>query len=733
VDTSTAPVPSASGPAGGASPHGLAELAAAYGVATSYQDSAGRQRLVAERTVVAVLGLLGVDASGPEAVRAALAESGSARRGRLLPPTVVVRHGPGATVTIGSAGTVRARVVLEDGGERELAGSGPRLDLGDVPLGWHRLDVEVGPGTEVEGGVEVEADGEAGPGAEVSTRRASAVLVVAPTRVALPPGLGRAWGWAVQLYSVRSAGSWGIGDYADLAELARWSGAEQGAGLLLSNPLHAVTPVLPVQPSPYYPSSRRFRSPLHLRLEATSEHAAAGERLRAEVAALRPDAPADRVDRDLVWTAKRAGLELLWPGARGGVRAEALATYRAEQGQGLEDFALFCALAETYGVPWQTWPVELHDPASPAVAREREALADRVAFHAWLQLLCDEQLAAAGRAAREAGMGVGVVHDLAVGVDPGGADAWGLQGVLGLGATVGAPPDPFNQLGQDWQQPPWRPDRLAEVGYAPFRDMVRAVLRSAGGVRVDHVLGLFRLWWIPEGNAATDGTYVAYDAEALLGVLALEAHRAGALVVGEDLGTVEPRVRRELAERGVLGSAVLYFERGTGPDGEDTGPLPPARWREEVMASVTTHDLPTAAGFLSDEAVRVRARLGLLEGTVEEEERRVAREREELLEMLRAEGLLPDGATPEETVLALHAALVAAPARLVVAALGDAVGDVRQPNLPGTVDEYPNWRLPVAAPGPDGAPRPVLLEELRASPAVRRLADLLRAGTAGRA
>jgi 4-alpha-glucanotransferase len=446
-------------------------------------------------------------------------------------------------------------------------------------------------------------------------------------------------------------------------------------------------------------------------VEDVPEYAAAAPELRARVDALRPPTPGDRIERDPVWVAKLAALELLWPLHR----AAALGAYRAEQGQGLEDFALFSALAERYGVPWQEWPAELHHPCSPAVTALRAELAERTAFHAWLQLLADEQLAAVGEAARD--MPVGIVHDLAVGVDPGGADAWGLQDALATDVTVGAPPDSFNQQGQDWQLPPWRPDRLAELGYAPFRDMLRAVLRHAGGVRIDHVMGLFRLWWIPAGASATDGTYVSYDDEALLGVLALEAHRAGALVVGEDLGTVEPRVSRALAEREILGSAVLWFER----EPETDLPLPPAKWREHVMASVTTHDLPTAAGFLADEHVRVRADLGQLGHSVEEEQARVEQERRELLAMLRGEGLLGADPDVEDTVLAMHAVLTRSPARLVLAALGDAVGDLRQPNLPGTVDEYPNWRLPVA----DADGRAVSLEELEQSDRVRRLAALL--------
>jgi 4-alpha-glucanotransferase len=688
----------------------LAALARAHGVATSYRDFADVEVTVPPATVVTILGRLGVDASTPERIAAARTETEEAPWRRLLPPTVVVRGDAEVReVVVHAPAGVRAALVVhtEQGGRVDVgpgsagAQRGDRVAatfrLPDLPFGWHRLEATAG------------------------AESGRSVLIVAPTRVERSD-VGRAWGWMVQLYSLRSAGSWGLGDYADLAEVARWSGAEQGAGVVLCNPLHAVNPVPPIQPSPYYPTSRRFRSPLYLRVPDVPEYAAAPPDVRARVDALRPDAPADRIDRDPVWTAKVAALELLWPY----VRQDALGAYRQEQGAGLEDFALFCALAERYGVPWQDWPAELHRPDAPAVAALRDELADRTAFHAWLQLLCDSQLAAAGEAARAAGMPVGIVHDLAVGVDPGGADAWGLQDVLATDVTVGAPPDSFNQQGQDWRLPPWRPDRLAEAGYAPFRDMLRAVLRSAGGVRIDHVLGLFRLWWVPAGSSAADGTYVSYDDEALLGVLALEAHRAGALVVGEDLGTVEPRVTATLAERNILGSAVLWFERDTDAEGDDAGPLPPRKWREQVMASVTTHDLPTAAGFLADEHVRVRAELGQLGHSVAEEEARVAKERDELLTLLRGEGLLAADATAEDTVLAMHAVLARAPSRLVLAALGDAVGDLRQPNLPGTVDEYPNWRLPVAA----GDGHPMTLEELEASPAVRRLAALL-AGRVG--
>jgi 4-alpha-glucanotransferase len=450
-------------------------------------------------------------------------------------------------------------------------------------------------------------------------------------------------------------------------------------------------------------------------METTTAYQRASAAIRGQVDALRVDSGGDRIDRDSAWIAKRAALELLWSdiGEPPALDDASLATY-----------ATWCALCEAHGNDWRRWPEELRRPDSPAVERARADLADRVGFHAWLQVLCDEQLSRGQQAAREVGMSVGVVHDLAVGADPGGADAWALQDALALTARVGAPPDTFNQQGQDWGLPPWHPRRLAELGYAPLRDMVRSLVRHAGGVRIDHVLGMFRLWWIPEGASARDGTYVAYDADALLGVIALEAERAGAIVVGEDLGTVPPAVRTVLSDRGVLGSSVLWFERDDAEPGEIGALSAPDRWREAAMASVTTHDLPTAVGWLRGEHVRVRAELGLLDDP-EAEWKLWQEARAELLGYLVDSGVLDGVDAPEaEQVRALHLLLARTPSRYVLAAPGDAVGDLHQPNLPGTVDDYPNWRLPVE----DGDGHPMLLEQLLADPRVERLAaDLDRA------
>jgi 4-alpha-glucanotransferase len=322
-------------------------------------------------------------------------------------------------------------------------------------------------------------------------------------------------------------------------------------------------------------------------------------------------------------------------------------------------------------------------------------------------------------------MSVGVVHDLAVGVDPGGADAWAMPDVLARDVTVGAPPDGFIPQGQDWHLPPWHPVGLAEQGYGAFRDVVRATLRGAAGLRIDHVMGLFRLWWIPRGSAPAQGAFVRYDEQAMLGTLVLEAERAGAIVIGEDLGTVEDRVAAELAGRGVLGSDVLWFQRDPQNPARF---LSPGRWRAGAVGSVTTHDLPTAAGFLAGSHVELRTRLGLVGGSWDEEVARAAAERDALLDLLLAEGLVTHDTepSPSELVEALYRLLGRSPCRIALAAPGDALGDLRQPNLPGTTDEYPNWRLPIATAEPDGSSRPVSLEEFMTARSAVRLARVLR-------
>ncbi|MET9529588.1 4-alpha-glucanotransferase [Streptomyces sp. NPDC006649] len=672
----------------------LARLAALHGVATSYAPSEDVTVPVSDATVIAVLAALDIDASTPEAVAAALARHEAVLADRLLPPTVVARPGERPPAVRDLPPGTQLRIETEQGGTLDK--------WQELPLGVHRLHAEA-------------ADG----------RTVRATLVVAPERVPQPPG--HSHGFLVQLYSLLSARSWGMGDLGDLADLAAWSGRVHGAGFVQVNPLHAAAPGSPTDPSPYRPSSRRFPDPVHLRVEAVPEYAYIGDRGHLRRAAVLREAVLDGgalIDRDAVWALKKEALELVYEVPLGPGRRAAYADFLATQGRPLEDHATWCALAEEHGPDWHTWPAPLRDPRSHGTARARAALQHRVDFHMWLAWLTDAQLADAQRAAREAGMETGLVHDLAVGVHPDGADAWAQQSIFAGGMSVGAPPDAFNARGQDWGLPPWRPDALAASGYAPYRGLLRGILRNAGAIRIDHVMGLFRLWWVPGGGDPTTGTYVRYDADAMLAVLALEAHRAGAAVIGEDLGTVEPGVRESLSRRGVLGTSVLWFER----DWSGTGrPLSPDTWREECVATATTHDLPSTAARLTGEHVELRHRLGLLTRPLGQEQAEDKAELAEWLGFLARLGLLPEGSGDEEgEVRAVHRFLLRTPARMTGIWLPDAVGDRRPQNLPGTWDQYPNWRLPVA--DPQG--RPMTLEEVAASPRLHRLMAEFRPRTA---
>ena len=697
----------------------LADLAHRFGVATHYHDWSGRHVAVEETTLVAVLAALGVDAGIEHLRAAALSDSDRRYWSRSLPPTVVGRADTETTfwahVPHGDPAHVWVR--LEDGtvrtGLRQADNFTPPFDLdgrlvgeatfvlpADLPLGYHQVHLSSG-------------------GHETSTP-----LIVTPAWLGLPARLGarRAWGLATQLYSVRSKNSWGIGDLADLTDLAVWAGACHGAGYVLVNPLHAAAPTKPMEPSPYLPTSRRYTNPLYLRVEAIDEFAYLPKRSR--VWKLRADIQGrarkfDGIDRDAAWAAKRAALKMVYRVPRSAGRQLAFDAYKAREGQALNNFAAWCALAEKYGADWRDWPAGLQHPASPEVAEFVERHARAVDFHRWLQWQLDDQLAAAQSQALRTGMALGIMHDLAVGVHPDGADAWALQDVLALGVTAGAPPDEFNQLGQNWSQPPWRPDQLEELGYQPFRALIEAILRHAGGVRIDHIIGLFRLWWIPEGALPTAGTYVRYNHDAMIGIVALEAHRAGAVIVGEDLGTVEPWVRHYLRERGLLGTSILWFELDRDGHG---GPLEAERWREFCLSSVTTHDLPPTPGYLAGEHVRLRHALGLLTRPAEHELEDDRAEQAAWMAELRRVGLLGADVDEEQVILGLYRYLGRTPSRLLALALTDAVGDKRTQNQPGTTNEYPNWRVPLT--GPDGTQ--MLLEDVLADPRAAELADALR-------
>ncbi|MEA5454752.1 4-alpha-glucanotransferase [Sinomonas sp. JGH33] len=716
----------------------LLDLARRHRVATSFYGWDGVERPVSTETLRRVLTALGVPADSPEDLERGLRDAEIGPWRRLLPPIVVQREGRECAVRVhvphGSG--VRVWITAEDGSLHDVTQEEdwepPRTVDGvltgrasfalprDLPLGWHTLH------------------------ADTEGRVADCPLVVTPTRLHTTERLlgSRRWGIMAQLYSVRSSRSWGIGDFADLADLAAISGAE-GASFVLVNPLHAAEPTPPIEDSPYLPTTRRFFNPLYLRVEEIAEYGYLGQTARAQVEELAQQLqPANRsaglLERNASFAAKLAALELISRVPRSPSRELQFRQFCAEHGSGLDDFALWCAVAEKLPPGADEWS-EASDPSR--ADHYRDALAERIEFHRWLQWICDEQLEAAQRAATRSGMEIGVVHDLAVGVERHGADAWMLSDVLARGVTVGAPPDMFNQQGQNWSQPPWHPGRLEASGYAAFRDMLRTILRHAGGIRVDHVLGLFRLWWIPEGAGPEEGTYVYYDHEALVGILALEAQRADAIVIGEDLGVFEPWVRDYLSERGIFGTSILWFEHDGG------APLAPERYRQQCLTSVNTHDLPPTAGYLAGEHVSLRQSLGLLRRPVEEELAADAAEQEAVLERVRERGLLPwldggpgvDGVdddglnrrrSPEEVqrvVEALYAFTALTPSSLLGVALVDAVGEVRTQNQPGTHLEYPNWRIPLA--GPDG--RAVLLDDLAAHARFTSLAATVREALGG--
>jgi 4-alpha-glucanotransferase len=700
-------------------PASLVELARRYGVAIEYEDWTGRHSVVADSTLIAVLDALGVSAATEDERTDALAAHDRDYWERALPSTIIGRSGVASSfwVHVTHGDSVGLWLRLEDGsvrtGLRQLENNRAPYDLGgrlvgeatfelpaDLPLGYHQLHLQIG-------------------GADMST-----LVIVSPASLELPARLGpsRAWGLATQLYSVCSQRSWGIGDLTDLTDIAVWAASQHGAGFVLVNPLHAAAPTPPMEPSPYLPTSRRFINPLYLRVEAIDEFAYVRQRgsirkLRLEVQGLAKKAKL--IDRDAAWKAKRAALESVYKVERSAGRELAYAAYRQREGRSLDDFATWCALAEQYGNDWHQWPEELQHPSSPSVAEFVTKHAKAVDFHRWLQWELDDQLTAAQATAVQAGMELGIMHDLAVGVDPNGADAWALQDVLALGVTAGAPPDEFNQLGQDWSQPPWRPDQLVERAYEPFRALVNAVLRHAGGVRIDHIIGLFRLWWIPKGAPPTEGTYVRYDHEAMIGVVALEAHRAGAVLVGEDLGTVEPWVRDYLRERGLFGTSILWFEADRDGAG---GPLPAEKWREYCLSAVTTHDLPPTPGYLAGEHVRLREQLGLLTRPAAEELAADQAQQGAWLGELRRVGLLGDDPSVDEIVLALHRYLGRTPSKLLALSLADAVGELRTQNQPGTTDEYPNWRVPLS--GPNG--RKLQLEDVFADARAEALAEAMK-------
>jgi 4-alpha-glucanotransferase len=564
------------------------------------------------------------------------------------PALMVVRQGSEQQIQRG------AELRLEDGTRLPAANALPV----DLPPGYHTIVDDDGGETQ---------------------------LIVAPAKCFLPPEL-HTWGWGLQLYALRSRESWGIGDLADLRRMSRWS-SDLGAGVVMINPLCATAPLVPQQASPYYPSSRLHLNPLYLRIENISgAQEAIGdlETLSAKGRALN-DLPL--IERDAIFRLKMSALETIWARVRGKISFEEFERHR---GKSLHLFSLFCVLAEQHGANWRAWPAEFQRPDSPALARVVEQSADRIRFHKWLQVLLDEQLKAASAAGN-------IMQDLPVGVAPDGADAWMWQDIFAKDVSVGAPPDLFNAHGQDWGLPPFVPHKLRAAGYEPFVQTIRAALRYARGLRIDHVMGLFRLFWIPVGEPSANGAYIRYNADEMLAILALESARARTFIVGEDLGTVDDGVREKLAEHAVLSYRLLWFEENL-----------PEQYPKLAVAAVSTHDLPTIAGIWTGADFDEQTELGLK--PKEENSQKI-------FGYLKRATNLHEGADISDVIVKTHEALARSPAVITLASMEDGLAAAKRPNLPGARNEQrANWCIPL----------PKTLEEIETDPTVLRIAACLK-------
>ena len=630
----------------------LAELAEAAGVAPRWRDVHGAWHTVAPATLRVVLGALGLPAGTEAAARDSLASlrHGSGR----LPPLVTARVGQPTRVAVAFG---RYELHLEDGSVQDgmLGDTGGMAELPAITQpGYHRLTV----------------------GAQQVT------LAVAPARCLsvrdIAPGR-RLWGLAVQLYALRRHGDGGLGDFGSLQDLVG-PAARQGAAAIAISPVHAQFSADPDRFSPYSPSSRMQLNVLHTRLD------------------LPGDETADLVDWPAAGRARLAALRRLFDAADAATLVQ-LAAFRAREGDTLETHARFEALhAHLFGADpglwhWRNWPEQFRDPANPAVAAFAREHADAVRLHAFMQFAADRSLGDAQRAARDAGMPIGLIADLAVGADSGGSHCWSRQSETLLGLSIGAPPDLLSISGQNWGLAAFNPRGLVQNGFGAYIELLRSAMRHAGGVRIDHALGLARLWVVPDGASASDGAYIAFPTEDLLRLIALESSRHKAVVLGEDLGTIPDGFQDRMRDAGVMGMRVLWFERSP-----DHGFTAPSTWSAGAAAMTSTHDLATVAGWWSGHDLDWRSRLDLL-GDDANKARIWAergRDRGMLWSAFQASGAAAGGQPePWDAVPAVDAAIrhtAASDCEFVILPIEDALGLAEQPNLPGTLDEHPNWR-----------------------------------------
>ena len=723
----------------------IAALGSLCGITSQYWDNFGRRHRTSQATYRDLLSAMGVEWEDPEGLDREIACRRLGPWGALLEPVQLIKSSPArayATVRLWSPGPeppaavdVLGEIVTETGApyrwERRLKVGGRlksqavpggfrfavRLPLpADLELGYYDLTLKVRSGGREESG---------------RTR-----LIAAPPQVYEPGWLTegrRVWGFNLPLYALRSRANWGVGDFADLMAVIRWAGP-LGAAFVGVNPLHAAEGRATADPSPYSPTSRNFLNVLYLSLEAAPEMSAcrqaqdfvASPEFQAAKARL---TAASLVSYGEVYHLKRQVLELLYETfleAHGvpprTARGQEFARFVAAGGESLARFGQFSALVDHLQQgDWRRWPEPYQHPESNAVAEFAGEHGKEVRFHQYGQWLAAAQLGQVCQEAQKQGLPFTLYEDLALGASPGGFDTWAHQELFARGPAIGAPPDAFNPQGQNWGLPPLIPERLRASGYQLFIDTLRANLPPGGMLRMDHVMGLFRLLWIPKGVGAAQGAYVTYPARELLAILALESVRRRALIIGEDLGTVPLRIRRELGKSGVLSYRVFYFER----DG-NCHFLAPEAYPARAMATVTTHDLPTLAGFWRGHDLALKRTLNLYPEASLAEADAAAREvdRRVLLEDLRRRGVLgevtacdsEDGEScPRELGQAVLDYLAQSQAALMEVRLEEVFGVTEQQNLPGTRQEHPNWRVKL----------PLTLDQMEQSPEPARLAARL--------
>lgn len=709
----------------------LVTLAERCGVALEYHDIAGALHRASDDTLRDVLQAMGFTVDSADAIKSALKVWDDRPWKQACDPILILREGEA-----GKPWT--CCLAAEDGGERSLTApwqvrdeqgeivkegqAGPGLAAIEVRFinGRRHVRVELPPPTGLPFGyyrLTFQAEGLLG-GSNGAVR-----LIVAPRQCYVPPFVDahqKIWGIALQLYALTSARNWGCGDFTDLGRVVEWAGKSLGAGVIGLNPLHALKNTAPHHTSPYSPMSRFYLNELYIDLERLPEFYGSEEAQKqfnapAFQAKLHVLRSSRRVDYDGIAAAKRTMLDLAYrqflkeaysgeePNLQPTTpRAFLLERFIQSEGEALEWYAIFQTLEEerrliqSKTATWHDWPKQFTSPGAAALEygkRHRK----RLRFYQYIQWVAIEQLNEIRRSAEQLAMPIGLYQDLALGADRDGAEAWMYQSVLALNADCGAPPDAFAPEGQNWGLPPVNPLALRAAGYKPLIRLLRNNFRTGGAIRLDHVMALCRLFWIPRGKSAAEGTYVSYPFEDLLAIVALESVRSKTLVIGEDLGTVPDWIREQLGKARVLSYRVFYFERGW-----DGACKPPGEYPAQALAVATTHDLPTLAGFWSGEDLQVRAGLGAFR---DDAARRTAwderqRDKGQILAALKREGLLPDGVTDDAAAvpsmtpalsLAIHAYLARTPSWMVLANLEDGLGEISQTNLPGTVDSHPNW------------------------------------------